>query len=91
MTADDMEPLYRINDALTALATELGAPFTSEDDEDTTLNDLTHEVARALRAGPYRYATNATFRAGPTPRERAAALLTETDIAGLLADAEPTP
>ena len=84
MTADDMEPLYRINDALSALARELGAPFTSEDDEDTTLNDLTHEVARALRAGPYRYAENA----GPTPRERAAALLTDADIAGILAGAD---
>jgi hypothetical protein len=88
MTTDAAEPLYAINDALSALAHNLGAPFTSEDDEDYTLNELTHEVARAFRAGPYRYATNATYRAGPTPRERAAALLTDTDIAGLLAGAD---
>ena len=83
--ADDMTPLYRINDALSALARELGAPFTSEADEDTTLDDLTHEVARAFRAGPYRYADRVDFT---TARERAAALLTETDIAGLLAGAD---
>lgn len=86
MTAyDNADTLYRINDALTALAAELGAPFESESAEDDTLDDLTHEVARAFRAGPYRYADRVDFT---TPRERAAALLTDTDIAGLLANAE---
>ena len=55
MTIDvEMNVLYSINDTLSALASELQVPFDSEDDEDAALSDLTHEIARRFRVGPYR-------------------------------------
>lgn len=43
MTATDN--LYRINDALTQLASELGVIFSDDLQEDTVLQDLTMAVA----------------------------------------------
>jgi hypothetical protein len=45
---NDMNTLYRINDVLTALASELGVRWRSEEHEDETLNELTHQVAAAF-------------------------------------------
>jgi hypothetical protein len=49
-----MEELFRINDVLTALLREFQVPFDSESEEDAVLNDLTHEIAKSFRVGPYR-------------------------------------
>ena len=43
----DTDELYRINDVLTELATELGVPVTTEW-EDDVLNDLVLSVAKAF-------------------------------------------
>lgn len=40
--------LITINDALTPLLNELGITFNSDEEEDTTLNDLTHLIAEHL-------------------------------------------
>jgi hypothetical protein len=40
------DALYRINDVLAQLASELGVAWGSDETEDATLNDLTHEVAQ---------------------------------------------
>ena len=73
---NDMDTLYAINDALTALAADLRIRFTSEDDEDEALNEATHAVAAIFGLQP------------KSPRDRAAELLTDTDIAGILAGQE---
>lgn len=44
-----LDTLYRINDLLTALAEELHVGWIDDQDKDTTLNDLTHEVAERFR------------------------------------------
>lgn len=72
-----IDTLYRINDHLTALLRELGLRYPDDDAEDSALNDATHAVALAFGLSD----------PDPTPRERAAALLTDTDIAGILAGA----
>ena len=51
---DTMGPLYHINDVVTALAHEFNVAFVSEDDEDRTLDELTHMIAAAFAVGPYR-------------------------------------
>lgn len=45
---DNTSDLYRINDVLTSLASELGVP-TDEEWEDEVLNDLVHSVEQVFR------------------------------------------
>ena len=46
---DRTATLYRINDVLSALAEEVGVDWLDDDDRDSTLNDLTHEIAERFR------------------------------------------
>lgn len=49
------DTLDDINDTLTALADRLSAPFGPEENIGTALDDLTHEIARRFRVGPYAF------------------------------------
>lgn len=51
---DEMDQLYAINDVLTELVYRFQVAFESDDQQDEVLNDLTHQVARTFRVGPYR-------------------------------------
>lgn len=51
--SNETEVLFRINDSLTQLASELQASFISQSNKDYMLDKLTHDVARSMRVGPY--------------------------------------
>lgn len=42
---DNTEKLYRINDALTSLASELQVEWSGDMQQDTTIDSLTHMIA----------------------------------------------